>query len=308
MKVLITGARGMLGRNVLDAATARELSTLAPPRAQLDLLDTASIEAYLAREKPDAIIHCAGHVGGIQANIADPVTFLVANTSMGFNIALAAQRAGIPRLLNVGSSCMYPKDHAGHLNEADLFKGELEPTNEGYAIAKIAVAKLCEYITRTAPLLHYKTAIPCNLYGLYDHFEPERSHLVPAVIRKVHEAKANNSKSITIWGDGTARREFMFARDCAELLLELLFRIETLDDYTNVGIGSDCTVLDYYQTAATQIGWTGNWDFDLSKPSGMRRKVVGIEKQTQLGLAPKTSLSQGIAQTYQYFLSTEQHD
>lgn len=308
MKVLLTGGTGMLGRNVRDVAREAGIQLVAPPRADMQLLSRSAVTEALRHHMPDVVLHCAGHVGGIQANIADPVSFLVDNTLMGLNVVLGARDVGIPSLLNVGSSCMYPRDRDEPLVEDDLLTGPLEPTNEGYALGKITTAKLCEYISRTDSRYCYRTAIPCNLYGLYDHFDPLRSHLVPAVIRKVHEARATDAPSISIWGDGTARREFMFARDAASILLAMAQRTDELPPYVNVGLGRDFQVLEYYRCAAEVIGWAGTWSFDLGKPTGMKRKLVDIRRQQALGLGPVTSLRDGIAQTYEYFKSIHQHE
>jgi GDP-L-fucose synthase len=198
---------------------------------------------------------------------------------------------------------MYPREAANPLVEGSVLHGELEPTNEGYALAKIAVARLCQYVTREQPALSYKTLIPCNLYGPHDKFDPKHSHLVPAIIHKVHVAKVHGQGEVEIWGDGTARREFMFAPDLADAIWRAVERFDTLPEMMNVGVGRDHSVNDYYRIAAQVIGWNGRFAHDTSKPAGMKQKLVSIERQTAWGWAPATSLEDGIRATYQHYLS-----
>lgn len=303
MKLLLTGGSGMVGRNVLNHAEAANHDIVAPSSAELNLLDRATATAYVNDLKPDLIIHCAGQVGGIQANIADPVGFLSKNTDMGMNIVLASLAAGVPRLLNLGSSCMYPRAAPNPLREEMVLDGELEPTNEGYAIAKIVTARLCDYVSRTNPGLTYRTVIPCNLFGLHDKFDPKVSHLLPAIIRKIHDAREQGHEAVEIWGDGTARREFMFAGDLADGIWTAVSRFDDLPEMMNMGVGADHSINDYYETAARVIGWDGRFVHDLSKPTGMKQKLVSVERQAAFGWMPATSLESGIAQTYAHFLA-----
>lgn len=303
MIVLITGGRGMVGRNLIESTAASSYQIVAPTSAELDLLDRVSVMEYVARLGPEVIIHCAGRVGGIQANIADPVGFLSENIDMGSNIVLAARAADVPRLLNLGSSCMYPRAARNPLSEEQVLTGELEPTNEGYALAKITVARLCDYVSRTSTGLSYKTLIPCNLYGHHDKFDPKVSHLVPAIIRKVHDAMINGNSTVDIWGDGSARREFMFAGDLADGIWTVLDRFDTMPQMMNMGVGADHSINDYYRVAAEVIGWDGTFTHDLSKPTGMKQKLVSIDRQLAFGWRPSTSLAEGIARTYAHFLA-----
>jgi len=253
------------------------------------------------RSQPVMVIHAAGRVGGIQANIREPARFLSENLDMGRNVVLAARYAGVKRLINLGSSCMYPRDAPNPLHEDMILQGALEPTNEGYALAKIATAKLCEYISRESPELVYKTLIPCNVYGKYDSFDPARSHLVASVIKKVHDAKTTGGDVVEIWGDGTARREFLYAGDLADCLVRAVERFETLPETMNVGAGDDHAVDEYYSVAADVLGWRGRFVHDLAKPVGMKRKLVSVERQLAWGWTPKTDLRRGIARTYEYY-------
>ncbi|HEY0822618.1 MAG TPA: GDP-L-fucose synthase [Ramlibacter sp.] len=301
--VLLTGGSGMVGRNVAEFPAAAGWKLVAPTSRELDLRDAQATADFVRRLKPDVVIHAAGRVGGIQANIAAPVDFLVTNLDLGRNIVMAARAAGVPRLLNLGSSCMYPREAENPLREEMVLKGELEPTNEGYALAKIAVARLCQYVTREQPALSYKTLIPCNLYGPHDKFDPKHSHLVPAIIHKVHVAKSQGRAEVEIWGDGTARREFMFAPDLADAIWRAVESFETLPDTMNVGVGSDHSVNDYYRIAAQVIGWSGRFVHDTSKPAGMKQKLVSTERQGAWGWRPATSLEDGIRATYHHYLS-----
>lgn len=301
-KLLVTGGGGMVGRNIIEHPLAREWDVLAPGRAELDLADFAAVTAYMAIERPDAVIHAAGRVGGIQANIAHPVEFLVQNVDVGRNVILAARKAGVTRLLNLASSCMYPHAAPNPLIEDLVLTGALEPTNEGYALAKIFATRLCEYIRSETPAMQYKTLIPCNLYGRHDKFRPESSHLLPAIIHKLHVAKTTGADTVEIWGDGTARREFMYAGDVADATLRALMDIESLSDRMNVGLGYDHSINEYYTAAAGVIGWKGRFVHDLTKPVGMKQKMVDTVRLSAWGWTPQTTLEQGIRLAYRYYL------
>jgi GDP-L-fucose synthase len=301
-KILITGGGGMVGRNLQGHARASSHTILAPRSADLDLTNAASTNAYIAHHQPDLIIHAAGKVGGIQANIAAPVEFLELNTTIGRNILMAARAARIPRLLNLSSSCMYPAAGRNPLTEDQILTGPLEPTNEGYALAKIFAMRLCDYITREDPELQYKTLIPCNLYGPHDKFDPSASHLLPAIITKVHDAMTTGEASVEIWGDGTARREFMYAEDAADGIWHAVENFETLPALMNLGLGHDHSVNEYYAAAAAAIGWQGDFTHDLIKPVGMKQKLTSVDKQTTWGWQPNHSLTKGILKTYQFYL------
>jgi GDP-L-fucose synthase len=300
-KILVTGASGMVGRNILESDWARSHELLTPRSSELDLTDYSATEAYLLRHQPVLAVHCAGRVGGIAANMAEPVEFFVENMDMGRNLLMACKRASVTRVINLGSSCMYPRDRQEPLTEDMVLSGELEPTNEGYALAKIATARLAGYISSQFPELQYKTLIPCNLYGRWDDFDPARSHLVPAVIAKIHQAKETGAPSVEIWGDGEARREFMYAGDLADFIGLAIDKFAELPPVMNVGVGSDHSVNDYYRAAAEAIGWQGAWDHDLSKPVGMKRKLCDVSRQTALGWQPKTDLLDGMKMTYTFF-------
>lgn len=295
----------MVGRNILEHAGAKNHTVLAPRRGDLDLMDENAVAEYLAEHRPDIVIHAAGTVGGIQANIAAPVSFLTDNLRLGMNVILGAQRAGVPRCLNIGSSCMYPRSAENPLREEMVLTGELEPTNEGYAIAKIACARLCAYISRENASFSYKTIIPCNLYGRHDKFEATKSHMIPAAIRKIAEAAASGSSTVEVWGNGLARREFMLASDLADFVYAGISRFDELPQNLNVGIGSDLSILDYYTTIAEVAGFHGDFVHDLTKPSGMDRKLLDVTRLRTFGWAAPTSLRSGIEQTLQFFRSEQ---
>ena len=295
----------MVGRNVVDFL--REHSNVrlhTPSSRELDLLNRSQVRDYLRRVNPDLIIHAAGLVGGIAANVARPVRFLVDNALMGFVLIEEASNVGIPRIMNLGSSCMYPRSAPNPLREDVLLSGELEPTNEGYALAKICVAKLCMYITLESAELNYKTIIPCNLYGKYDHFDVAAGHMVPAALYKIHYATVSHEQEVTIWGDGTTRREFLFASDLADFVSRFVWEFDRLPPVMNVGVGVDHSIIDYYRTISDVVGFAGAYRYDLDKPIGMQKKVLDVSKQVDLGWRPTTSLRDGITRTYEHFLAT----
>ena len=302
MKIFLTGGNGMVGRNIQMVARHFAHQIDAPSRQELDLFDLNKIQDYLNRTNPDLVIHTAGLVGGIQANTAAPYDFCLQNLQIGLNVIQAAHSVGVKRLLNLGSSCMYPCAAANPLKESSLLTGELEPTNEGYAIAKIAVAKLAQYLSQQYSL-SYKTIVPCNLYGLWDKFGVNNSHMIPAVIRKIHEAKEQGHEYVEVWGDGSAKREFLFAEDLADFIFFGIERFERLPTLMNIGLGFDYSINDYYATVKEVVGYTGSFKHNLSKPTGMQQKLVDISLQKHFGWKPRTDLKTGIARTYEFFLS-----
>lgn len=302
MRIFLTGGNGMVGRNLLAHSAASKHEIFAPTSKELDLRCYQSVESYLGNIQPDLVVHAAGKVGGIQTNIREPVHFLLDNLDVGRNIVWASRNTGVRKLINLGSSCMYPRNAPNPLTENLILSGELEPTNEGYALAKIVVARLCEYIGRESAEYRYKTLIPCNIYGSYDKFDPLHSHMVPAIIRKLHLAKLQKLPSVDIWGDGTARREFMYAGDLSDCIWRGVECFDSLPPIMNVGLGYDRTVNEYYRVAAAVVGYSGLFEHDLSKPVGMARKLVSIERSREWGWTAETSLHDGLAKTYEFFL------
>lgn len=301
MNFLLTGSGGMVGKNIIDQKPD-DVNLLTPGFNQLNLLNYDQVVNYLKINKPFFIIHAAGIVGGIQANINHPVRFLRENTLIAHNLIWAAKETEVPYLINLGSSCMYPRLAENPLKEELVLSGELEPTNEGYALAKIFAQRFCQYINRESQTMNYKTIIPCNLYGKYDKFDPEWGHMIPSVIMKLDEAKKNGVDKVQIWGDGKARREFMYASDLADFIWYAIDNIEQIPEILNVGLGNDYTVNEYYQFIAEAIGYSGAFDHDLTKPVGMKQKLIDTTNLQKTGWRPKTDIKTGIKKTYDYYL------
>lgn len=303
MKILITGASGMVGKNLVEGLKSTEHQVFAPSSREMNLLNFDQTVLFLKEAKPEMVINCAGKVGGIQANIANPVSFLVDNTDMNRNLIMAAKKCEIKKIVNLGSSCMYPREAKNPLTEDLVLKGELEPTNEGYAIAKIFAQRLCDYVSKENPEYQYKTLLPCNLYGPFDKFDPKHSHLLPAIIFKIDQAIKLNQKSVEIWGTGEARREFMYVGDLVECIKKAISEFDSLPSLMNVGLGHDYSVNEYYKTVAEVMGYKGEFTHDTSKPVGMKQKLVSIEKSKAWGWMSKTSLQAGIQSTVRYYKS-----
>jgi GDP-L-fucose synthase len=298
--ILITGSTGMVGRNATESLNEAGYNVLAPTRMELDLIQPDQVKKYFESHKIDVVLHAAGLVGGIQANIERPYSFLYKNAQIAVNVINSAIDQRVKHFINLGSSCMYPKNSKGELTEDMILTGPLEPTNEGYAIAKIVAHKLCNF-AKSEFGLNYKTLIPCNLYGKYDNFHPVKSHLLPAAIRKIHNATKSNSP-VEIWGSGKARREFMFIDDLIDFILWSIDHYDDLPDLINVGVGKDYSINEYYQIIGDIIGYDGEYINDLTKPEGMSRKLCSVQKQIELGWKPRYSLKQGLEKTYQFYL------
>lgn len=303
MKILLTGSTGMVGKNILAHNSAINYNFLTPSSKDLDLLNYHDVKRYIAIHQPDFLIHAAGKVGGIQANIKEPVSFLIDNIDMGRNIIMAAKSNNIKNLLNLSSSCMYPRNAINPLSENLILKGELEPTNEGYAIAKIMSTRLCEYIVKEDNSKNYKTVIPCNLYGKYDKFDSQNSHMIPAVISKIYQAKHSDSRKISIWGDGKSRREFMYTEDLADFIFYAIMNFDMMPQNINVGLGHDYSINDYYSEIAKLLDYKGKFSHDLTKPTGMKQKLIDDTKLKEFGWKSKTTLTEGLRKTIDYYLS-----
>lgn len=291
----------MVGKNILEHPAAAKHEFHAPDIPELDLFDFPAVKSAIEKIRPEMIIHAAGRVGGIQANMAQPVAFLLENLDMGRNLIWAAKNCGVKKLINLGSSCMYPRNAPNPLTEEMILQGELEPTNEGYALAKVVVSRLCSYIARESPDFRYKTLVPCNLYGRWDKFAPEHSHLIPAVIQKLHMARLNGDKTVEIWGDGKARREFMYAGDIADCIHRAITEFDSMPGLMNVGLGADYSVEDYYRIVAEAVGYKGAFTRNPAKPAGMSRKLVDVSRMKAWGWRPSTSLKDGIAAAYGFY-------
>lgn len=303
MKILLTGSSGMVGRNILDHPSSKLHNILAPSKKELNLLDPLKLKKYIELNRPEMVIHAAGIVGGIQANMNQPVKFLVENLEMGVNVLMSSKSSGVRNFINISSSCIYPKNAENPLIEELILKGEFEPTNEAFAIAKVAALKLCEYISKENLDFSYKTIISCNLYGKFDKFDSQNSHMIPAVIKKISEAKKLSKKSVDIWGDGLAKREFMYAGDFADFIFYSVNNFDRMPQLINVGLGHDYSINEYYEKIAAVLSFKGDFVHNLSKPVGMKRKLLDDSRLKKFGWNYKTNLKDGITQTYEYFIN-----
>jgi len=300
-RVWVAGHRGMVGSAIVRRLASEGCEVLTAGREELDLKRQDQTQAWIAQTKPDAIFLAAAKVGGILANSESPADFLYDNLMIEANIIEAAHRAGVGKLLFLGSSCIYPKFADQPITEDSLLTGSLEPTNEWYAIAKIAGIKLAQAY-RQQHGDDFISAMPTNLYGPHDNFDLNSSHVLPALIRKAHEAKLRGDRSIEIWGTGSPRREFLHADDCADALV---FLMKTYSDFqhVNVGSGEDVTILELTGLVCQVVGFEGEIVHDLSKPDGTPRKLMSADKLRALGWAPKIGLEDGIAAVYENFRS-----
>jgi GDP-L-fucose synthase len=301
-KILLTGSTGFVGKNILKSGILNDFSVLTPSSSKLNLLDKIAVRNYIQDYSPDLIIHSAGKVGGILKNINSNYEFLLDNSSMAINLLSESFNSGVTNFLNISSSCIYPKDYEVPIKEKDLLSGKVEPTNEGYALAKILALKLTKHINKHNNL-NYKTIIPCNLYGPYDNFDPLSSHMIPGVIQKIHHAKYTKQTSVEIWGDGTSKREFMYIKDFIDFIGFSVNNFDLLPEIINVGIGKDYTIKEYYQIISNVIDYKVNFTYDLSKPAGMKRKLLDVSKTKKLGWKPTYEISSGIQETYEYFIN-----
>lgn len=301
-RVFVAGHRGMVGSAVANRLAAENCTVLIAPRDAVNLERQADVERFFMAERPQAVVMAAAKVGGILANDRAPVDFLQRNLAMEMNVIKAAHEAGVEKLLFLGSSCIYPKLADQPITESALLTGALEPTNEWYAIAKIAGIKLCQAYMKQHGA-RFISAMPTNLYGPNDNFDLETSHVLPALIRKAHEAKLAGLDHVTIWGTGSPRREFLFSEDCADALVFLLKHYEDYE-HVNVGSGEDIAILDLMTLVAEVVGFTGRIETDPSKPDGTPRKLMSNAKLAAMGWKPATGLREGIDRAYRWYLDT----
>ena len=299
-KIYVAGHRGLVGSAIIRQLEKAGYTNLVTRTSrELDLRDQAQVNAFFESEQPEYVFLAAAKVGGILANDSYPAEFLYDNLMLEANVIHAAYKAGVRKLLFLGSTCIYPKHAPQPMPEDSLLTGPLEPTNEWYAVAKIAGIKLCQAYRRQYGC-SFISAMPTNLYGIGDNFDLEKSHVMPALIRKMHEAKQAGAPSVEIWGTGTPLREFLFVDDCADACL---FLMENYDDagIVNIGVGEDISIADLARLVARVVGYEGKLVFDTSKPDGTPRKLVDTSRINALGWRPTVSLETGIRLTYDWY-------
>jgi GDP-L-fucose synthase len=299
--IWIAGDAGMVGQALTRRFSSEPCRLLTAPRASLDLRRQADVEVWLSQNRPDAVIVAAATVGGIADNAARPADFLYDNLMIAANIIEASHRAGIDRLLFLGSSCIYPRDAPQPIQEDALLTGPLEPTNEAYALAKIAGIKLCQSYRRQYGR-SYIAAMPCNLYGPGDRFDAARSHVVPALLMKMHRAAREDAAKVTLWGTGNPLREFLHVDDLADALL-LLLRCYDGDSPVNVGGSEEISIAALARLVAAAVGYRGVIDFDPSMPDGTPRKLMDSSRMRALGWTPRIGLEEGLRGVYQFYLA-----
>ena len=299
-RIFVAGHRGTVGSALMRRLSREDVELLTVSRDALDLRDQSAVRAWIAANSPDVIILAAAKVGGILANQNAPAEFLVDNLLIATNVIEAAHRANVERLVYIGSSAAYPQFAPQPLREEALLTGPLDPTHEGYAVAKIAGIKLCETYRRQYGR-RYFAALPCNLYGVNDHFDPRTSHVVPALIRKFHTAQRAGEAEVVVWGSGTPRREFLCVDDLADAIFFLLERYDG-EGPINVGAGADLTIRELAGIVGKAAGFIGDLAFDSSKPDGPPRRLMDSSRLNALGWRPKTGLEDGIAEVYRWFL------
>jgi GDP-L-fucose synthase len=313
-KIYVAGHRGMVGSAIVRNLEAKGFTNIVTrTHAELDLTNQAQVASFFEQERPDQVYLAAAKVGGIYANNTYPAEFIYDNLMVQNNVIHQAFAHGVKKLLFLGSSCIYPKLAPQPMSEDALLTGKLEPTNEPYAIAKIAGIKMCESYNRQYGLSHgvdYRSVMPTNLYGPGDNYHPENSHVIPALIRRFHEAKVSNAPEVVIWGTGTPRREFLYVDDMAAasvFVMELDKKIydqhtEPMQSHINVGYGSDVTIAELAKAVGEAVGYEGKINFDASKPDGSPRKWMDTSKLNSLGWTAKVDLAAGLRKTYQAML------
>jgi GDP-L-fucose synthase len=301
-RVYIAGHNGMMGSAIMRRLADEGAEVLVAERRALDLTDQLAIEDWLAKMRPDAVFLAAGLVGGIHANDTYPADFIAVNLAIALNVIRGAHKAGVKKLLALGSSCIYPRLAPQPMTEDALLSGPLEPTNEWYAVAKIAAIKLCQAY-RKQHGCDFISVMPTNLYGRNDNYHPVNSHVPAALIRRFHEAKLAKAPAVTVWGSGAPRREFLFADDAADACIFVMKHYSGAG-ILNIGTGEDISIGEFAALIGDVVGYNGKLQFDTSRPDGMPRKLLDVSKIRKLGWAPKTALRDGLAQAYADFLAT----
>ena len=311
--IFVAGHRGMVGSAIVRSLAGRGYTNIITrSRSDLDLTDQAQVRAFFAKERPQEVYVAAALVGGIHANNTYPAEFIYSNLMVEANVIHESWRTGVTKLLFLGSSCIYPRLAAQPMSEDVLLTGKLEPTNEPYAIAKIAGIKLCESYNRQYGC-DYRSVMPTNLYGPGDNYHPQNSHVLPAMIRRFHEAKMSDAPSVVIWGTGTPKREFLYVDDLASACVHIMdlprevyaAHTEVMSSHINIGSGEDQSIAELAQLVSDVVGYRGKIQYDTSKPDGTPRKLLDISRIRQLGWMPRVPLREGIAKAYEDFRSEE---
>ena len=299
-RIYVAGHRGLVGSAIIMALEKKGFENLITrSHSELELLDTVAVQKFFAETKPEYVFLAAAKVGGIHANSTYPAEFMRENLLVQMNVIHEAWIHGVEKLLFLGSSCIYPKLCPQPIKEEYLLTGELESTNDAYALAKIAGIKTCQTYNQQYAT-NFISVMPTNIYGINDNFHPENSHVMPALIRKFHDAKLSNAETVSVWGNGTARREFLHADDLAEAVLFLMERYDD-SEIINVGCGEDQTIRELAETIQKVVGFSGRLDYDSSFPNGTPQKILDISKINSLGWKPRISLKEGLRQVYQWY-------
>ena len=301
-KILITGSNGMLGRNIVNDKKFKKFKLIKLSREQFDLKNQKKMINYLKKLMPDLIIHCAAKVGGIGDNFKNNLQYFKENVDINNSVILSAKKVGIKRLINFGSSCMYPVSAKKPLKENYISLNNLEKTNIGYALSKIVSMETCKIINQDKKF-NYKTLIPCNLYGPYDNFDLEKGHMLQSAIKKIYVAKKNNEDSIEIWGKGTAKREFMYIKDFVDFIFILLKKFDKAPNVINVGTGREYSVKKYYENVLKILKFNPKIVYLKNKPEGQISKVLDVKISRKLGWKYKTNLKDGIKKTIKFYVS-----
>jgi GDP-L-fucose synthase len=303
-KILITGSSGMVGQSLISFFRNKNLQILTPSSKKLNLLNPKIIEKFFKKEKPTYIIHLAGYVGGIGANINEPVNFFEINAMMGLNLISIARKHKIRNVLNIASSCIYPPNNKKPNQENDLLKGDIEKTNEAYAVAKIACVKFCEYISKNSKY-NYFSLLPCNIYGPNDSFHSKKSHVVASLIKKIYHAKKNKNKSVEIWGSGNARREIIYVDDVASAISRFLFNRKLIEKniyWLNIGTGYDLSIKLIAKKISKILDYRGKFLYNLKMPDGAKTKLMDSKISKSLGWEPKYSHEEGLNKTIKWYI------
>ena len=303
-RIFITGSNGMVGTSLKKMLRKKGFKNLlTPSSSELDLRNQKETEEYFKKNKIECVIHLAAKVGGIAANIKYPADYLYDNLVMALNVIEASRKYDVKKLLFLGSSCVYPRDSPQPMKEEYLLTGKLEPTNEGYALAKIAGLKLCEYYNKQHGT-NFISLMPCNICGPHDKFDSEESHVIPALISKFHHAKENNADYVEVWGTGKARRESLFVDDLADAIIYFMlnYNKDKLSPFLNIGAGEDASIHELALIIQDIVGYKGKIRLDTSKPDGMPKKLLDVSKAPKLGWKAKVSLKEGLKKTYKWYL------